>query len=127
MPQVATAAIQTSRGGVEITDTGEGPAVLTLHGAMGGHDQSELLAETIGPRGHRYVNVSRPGYLGTPLASGPSPEAQADLLAALLDALGPLPVPRPVELPHDERRHGGCLSTFGGYLDRYQIERERGG
>ena len=86
MSQAATA-VHTSRGIIEIVDTGEGSVVLTLHGAMGGHDQSELLAQTVGPSGHRYVNVSRPGYLGTPLASGQSAEAQADLFAALLDAL----------------------------------------
>lgn len=86
MPQVATA-VQTSRGVIEISETGDGPPVLTLHGAMGGHDQGELLAQTVGPRGHRYINVSRPGYLGTPLGSGASPEAQADLFAALLDVL----------------------------------------
>ena len=61
--------------------------VLTLHGAMGGHDQSELLAQTVGPPNRRYINVSRPGYLGTPLSSGQSPSEQADLFAALLDAL----------------------------------------
>ena len=33
------------------------------------------------------IGVSRPGYLGTPLASGRSAEAQADLLAALIDGL----------------------------------------
>lgn len=31
--------------------------------------------------------MSRPGYLGTPLASGKTPEQQADLCAGLLDAL----------------------------------------
>jgi pimeloyl-ACP methyl ester carboxylesterase len=61
--------------------------VLTLHGAMGGCDQSELLARTIGPHGRRYLNTSRPGYLATPLSSGRRPEAQADLFAALLDVL----------------------------------------
>jgi len=36
----------------------------------------------------RVIAVSRPGYLGTPLADGETPEAQADLYAALLDTLG---------------------------------------
>jgi pimeloyl-ACP methyl ester carboxylesterase len=55
---------------------------------MGGHDQSHLLARTIGEAGYRYVSMSRPGSLGTPLASGRSAEEQGDLLAAALDALG---------------------------------------
>ena len=62
--------------------------MIALHGAMGGYDQSLLLARTIGDEGFRYIAVSRPGYLGTPLASGKTPEQQADLCAALLDTLG---------------------------------------
>lgn len=62
--------------------------MLALHGAMGGYDQSLLLARTIGSAGYRYIGISRPGFLGTPLASGKTPEQQADLCAALLDILG---------------------------------------
>ena len=40
--------IKTRRGPVEYAEYGEGPAVLALHGAMGGYDQSLLLARTIG-------------------------------------------------------------------------------
>jgi pimeloyl-ACP methyl ester carboxylesterase len=80
--------LATARGALELACAGDGPAVLALHGAMGGHDQSMLLARTIGPPEHRYLAVSRPGYLGTPLASGRAPEEQADLYAAALDALG---------------------------------------
>jgi len=79
---------KTSRGLVEYAITGEGPAILALHGAMGGFDQSLLLARAAGPPGFRYLAVSRPGYLGTPLSSGRTPEEQADLCAALLDELG---------------------------------------
>ena len=85
--QLLPAIIETPYGRVEYIDAGQGPAVLTLHGAMGGCDQSLLLARTIGAHGYRYLAVSRPGYLGTPLASGKSPQQQADLCAALLDAL----------------------------------------
>lgn len=35
-----------------------------------------------------FISPSRPGYLRTPLAAGASPAEQADLYAALLDALG---------------------------------------
>ncbi len=80
--------INTQHGPVECVVFGEGPAIFALHGAMGGYDQSVLLARTIGDAGYKYIAVSRPGYLGTPLSSGKSPEEQADLCAALLDALG---------------------------------------
>jgi pimeloyl-ACP methyl ester carboxylesterase len=79
---------QTARGQLEWAGLGDGPAVLCVHGAMGGWDQGLLLARTLGPPGFRYLAVSRPGYLGTELAAGRSPEEQADLFAALLDQLG---------------------------------------
>ncbi|MCB2185993.1 MAG: alpha/beta hydrolase [Deltaproteobacteria bacterium] len=78
----------TARGPVEYVEFGEGPVVVALHGAMGGWDQSLLLAQAIGPAGYRYLAVSRPGYLGTPLAAAQSAAAQGELLAALLDELG---------------------------------------
>jgi pimeloyl-ACP methyl ester carboxylesterase len=79
--------VATSRGCVEFAAFGSGPAVLCLHGAMGGYDQSVLLGRTIGAPGYRHIGLSRPGYLGTPLSCGRSPEEQADLYASLLDAL----------------------------------------
>jgi pimeloyl-ACP methyl ester carboxylesterase len=81
-------AVATRRGPVECAIVGEGPAVLALHGAMGGHDQSLLLARTLGAPGFRYVCLSRPGYLGTDLARGRTPREQADLYRDVLDALG---------------------------------------
>lgn len=78
---------QTALGVVEYVEIGDGPVVVALHGAMGGYDQSLLLAKTIGSAGYRYLAVSRPGYLGTPMSSGRSPEQQSDLVAALLDRL----------------------------------------
>jgi pimeloyl-ACP methyl ester carboxylesterase len=80
--------VSTSRGPVECAILGDGPAILALHGAMGGWDQSLLLARTVGEAGYRYVAASRPGYLATPLAAGRSPEEQADLYAELLERLG---------------------------------------
>jgi len=77
----------TTLGPVEYVEIGDGPAVVAIHGAMGGYDQSLILAQTIGNAGYRYIAVSRPGYLGTPISSGKSPEQQADLIAALLDTL----------------------------------------
>lgn len=80
--------LATPHGPVEFIDTGRGPAVLALHGAMGGCDQSALLARAVLPHdAARVLAVSRPGYLATPLSSGPGPASQADLYAALLDTL----------------------------------------
>lgn len=88
-PQSHSSLIQTQRGVVEYVSAGDGPAVLALHGAMGGYDQSLLLARcAISSPGYRFIAVSRPGYLGTSLSLGELPEAQADCCAALLDALG---------------------------------------
>lgn len=82
--------ISTPRGPVECAVAGEGPTILALHGGMGGHDQSWLLARSLlaDPQGYRIVAPSRPGYLGTPLRVGRAPEDQADAYADLLDALG---------------------------------------
>ena len=85
--RVAPKTAKTKVGIVEYVDIGSGPVVVSLHGAMGGYDQSLFLAQTIGGVGYRYLCVSRPGYFGTPLAAGPGPEQQGDLIAALLDAL----------------------------------------
>lgn len=80
--------VGTRRGDVECAFLGSGPAVLSLHGAMGGYDQALLLARTAGVPGFRYVAPSRPGYLGTRLSLGKTPTEQADLYRDLLDALG---------------------------------------
>ena len=80
---------QTPYGPVEYTMSGDGPAtLLALHGAMGGHDQAELLARTVTDGACTVLAPSRPGYLGTSLSVAETPEAQADLYAALLDAVG---------------------------------------
>ncbi|HEY9012527.1 MAG TPA: alpha/beta hydrolase [Devosia sp.] len=76
--------------GLAHTDEGHGPALLAVHGAMGGADQSWLLGRALLTQieTRRVIAVSRPGYPGTPLTLGRTPEAQADLYARLLDALG---------------------------------------
>jgi pimeloyl-ACP methyl ester carboxylesterase len=80
--------VETRSGPVECAIVGDGPAVLALHGAMGGWDQGVLLARTACVPGYRYVAPSRPGYLGTPLAGHAAPSGQARLYRDLLDALG---------------------------------------
>lgn len=79
--------VRTSRASVEYATEGDGPAMLALHGAMGGWDQSLILSHTVGAPAFRTIALSRPGYLGTALDAGHSPEAQADLYAETLDAL----------------------------------------
>ncbi|MEA1672251.1 alpha/beta hydrolase [Nitrospirillum sp. BR 11163] len=80
----------TARGPIEHIDAGQGPALLALHGGMGGYDQSWLLARALVPDvgAWRIIAPSRPGYGRTPLTAGGAPEQQADAMAALLDALG---------------------------------------
>lgn len=77
----------TTSGPVEYGIQGRGPAVLMVHGSPGGYDQGLALAHRINCSGFTYIAPSRPGYLRTPLSSGVSSEAQADLYAALLDTL----------------------------------------
>lgn len=79
--------VQTSKGAVEYAEFGAGPAILALHGAPGGYDGGGQGQSWV-DQGYRFISPSRPGYLRTPLATGRTPEEQADALAALLDALG---------------------------------------
>jgi pimeloyl-ACP methyl ester carboxylesterase len=81
---------RTHLGDVAHTDSGSGPVLLALHGAMGGADQSWLLGQALwrDAATRRVIGVARPGYPGTALSLGETPEAQADLYAALLDSLG---------------------------------------
>lgn len=78
--------IETAQGPVEVAICGHGPAVVLLHGALGGFDRAMLYS--FPEAGFRFICPSRPGYLRTPLESGITAEAQADLVAALLDELG---------------------------------------
>lgn len=82
--------VQTALGPVACIVAGSGPPVLAIHGGMGGVDQSWILAQALfaDPSAFRIIAVARPGYPGTQLSNGATPEQQADLHAALLDALG---------------------------------------
>lgn len=85
--QAGSQLIETTSGSIEYTEFGEGPAVIVLHGTIGGYDQAVLLADMLDTGSYRFICVSRPGYLRTPLETGPTFEAQADAYAALLNAL----------------------------------------
>lgn len=80
--------LDTARGAIEYTSSGSGPAVLVLHGTLGGYDQIQGFSRWIDSTRYRTILVSRPGYLRTPLSSGVTFEQQADLYAATLDRLG---------------------------------------
>lgn len=78
---------ETRCGPVEYAQTGEGPALVVLHGGMGGWDQGMFLAEDIA-EGFKVISPSRGGYLRTPLSTGRTPEEVADSIIGLLDTLG---------------------------------------
>lgn len=79
--------LRTARGDVEVATMGSGPALLFAHGMPGTWQQALSLAGDLAGS-HTVVLVSRPGYGRTPLTSGRTAAEQADLYAALLDALG---------------------------------------
>lgn len=74
-------------GPMEYTLLGEGVPVVVFHSAPGGYDQGVALAGFLTGEGFELVSPSRPGYLLTPLTSGPSPAEQADAVSWLLEEL----------------------------------------
>ena len=78
----------TARGPVEFCELGYGAPVIVLHGVMGGYDQGLAVAEAIAMPGLRFIALSRPGYLRTPLEAGRSYEQQGDMVAAFLESIG---------------------------------------
>lgn len=79
--------IETSYGPIEYSTLGQGSPILVIHGTGGGWDQGIYAARGVVPYGFRLISPSRFGYLRTPLPADPSPQHEADVLAALLDAL----------------------------------------
>lgn len=79
--------VLTSSGPVEYADRGLGDAILSVHGTLGGWDQGLVAAEFLRLNGFHIIAPSRPGYLGTPLSTGPTFAQQGDAMAALLDVL----------------------------------------
>lgn len=80
--------IATRCGPIEYQQAGSGAPLLMVHGSGGGHDQGMAFAGKLTQRGIRVIAMSRFGYLGTPMPSDATPEAQADAHVCLLDALG---------------------------------------
>lgn len=75
-------------GPVEVLEAGDGRPVLYFHGTGAGNDLVPAMEHALVRDGFRLVVPNRPGYYGTPLACGRTPEDCADLAAELLDRLG---------------------------------------
>lgn len=81
--------ITTALGPVEVETRGSGTPVILVHGSPGGVDGARMMGRFLPSDRFRTIALSRPGYLGTPLdAADTSIDHEADLLAAVLDALG---------------------------------------
>ena len=79
--------LETERGPIQVAREGNGHREMSIHGSPGGFDQGLVWAQHLRDGGCELIAPSRPGYLRTPLDSGRSPAQQADLYAAMLDAL----------------------------------------
>lgn len=80
--------VETRHGTLEYAEAGEGPPVLFLHGTGGGFDQGLHMGAPLPGLGYRLIAPSRFGYLRSAFPEDPSPFAQAEALADLLDHLG---------------------------------------
>lgn len=79
--------IDTAAGPIEYAERGSGYPLLSIHGAGGGYDQGLAnVADLVGD-GFRVIAPSRFGYLRTSIPPDPSPAAQADAHASLLESL----------------------------------------
>lgn len=79
--------VMTRCGPIEYAVAGEGTPILIVHGTGGGFDQGMRFARGLVDRGLRVISMSRFGYLRTPFPADPSPAAQGDAHACLMDAL----------------------------------------
>ncbi|HSH03402.1 MAG TPA: alpha/beta hydrolase [Anaerolineae bacterium] len=75
------------RGPIEYTLRGTGPAVVVLHGGMGGYEQGQAVADLLGLVGYQVITLSRPGHRQTPLRTGESLAGKASVVRDLLDFL----------------------------------------
>lgn len=85
--------IDTPFGRVEYAQAGDGPPVMVVHGVLGGFDFGVGVGRVNVPPGYRVISPSRFGFFGSPLPPDPSPAAQADAFAALLDYLNIVELP----------------------------------
>ncbi|MGI1660944.1 alpha/beta fold hydrolase [Palleronia sp. KMU-117] len=80
--------VETDAGALEYAVAGHGPPLMMIHGTGGGFDQGLLFANALRESGFQIVAPSRFGYLRSEFPDDASPAHQADVLVALLDALG---------------------------------------
>lgn len=80
--------VDTDLGPVGLVRAGSGPPVLMIHGTPGGTDSSLAMGRFLVAGGFHLIAPARPGYPGTELGERQTIDDQADLHAALLDALG---------------------------------------
>jgi 2-hydroxy-6-oxonona-2,4-dienedioate hydrolase len=85
--ETGTQIVDSPFGPIEFAESGDGPAVLFIHGAGGGFDQGLDIGRAVLGDKYRIIAPSRFGYLGTPVPADASAEAQADAHRWLLDAL----------------------------------------
>lgn len=88
--RAAGSILRTAMGPVEhlVEGAEDGVPVVVLHGSPGGIDAADIMSTFLPRRLFRIVLLSRPGYLGSDLGDRTTVDRQADLLAAVLDALG---------------------------------------
>jgi len=77
----------TAAGLIEYAERGDGPPLLSIHGAGGGWDQGLANIAGLVENEFRIIAPSRFGYLGTPIPADVSVAAQADAHVALLSTL----------------------------------------
>ncbi|ELK47625.1 alpha/beta hydrolase [Halobacillus sp. ACCC02827] len=83
---MTTALLDTSKGVVEYTYKGVGPVVLLL---KGGHctRETDLSHGSLVYEGYSLLTISRPGYDGTDISTGRTPDAFADTIIEVLNHL----------------------------------------
>ena len=86
--RAGSALLETPQGVIEYACEGDGPPVLSLHGAGGGYHQGLWVARLAFGGRHKLIAVSRYGYLRSPIPPDASLRTQAELYRALLDHLG---------------------------------------
>lgn len=74
-------------GSIQYRIVGEGPVILVSHGVTGGIDQGMYLANNFFGTNHRFVYVSRFGYLKSSVPENASARLQATVYKELLDHL----------------------------------------
>lgn len=88
MQDSATRIIETSRGPVEFSDSGEGIPILYFHGVGVGGELFLRVEQPLVEDGFRLLIPNRPGYYGTPISCGKTLVDCVDLAAELIEFLG---------------------------------------